>query len=594
MKAGDVVNGYLILEDFKVVGAGLSKWTYAERDGRQYFIKEFLSPTYPDDAAPGSAKTKAKKRARCATFENQHRGMQKALAPLSTYGGNLIVTLDFFRWGAKYYKVTEKVDAEDLGPGGIAALGLRSQLVLMKSVAHSLKILHDLRIVHGDLKPSNILVKRTELGYTSKLIDFDSSYIAGNPPPFTEIVGTINYYSPELLGYIQDVGVQPGELGVASDIFALGLIYTEFLTGAVPPFDTATYHEPAVAVRSGETLRIPRDGIAPILADLVDAMLLAEPTQRPTIAQVHATLMGIRQPSDPVTPAAPTTIRSSRSTVKSPTPTAAPSGALRGKGLRITDAALAHGPRSGEPAAIPGACRQARRQADQTTTAMNPLGPVWRCRVCEGVNRTGRVCATCGAEVPVGEPLRAAVRTVKPSSSRPAAPPPVPPNPTRRELRSYPIPEEIHPVDIRRPARLRQRLRDPPPPRRMHDQRRPTHPPLLARRRDHHAGCREGGHRATWCLAGTTASPLRRTSFEPTEKSATASPEPSSRPKPCRWRIDDRASAEPSQLVGMQRAHGWGQPGVVAEQEVAFAVVAHGGVGGWRGLVGGDRVLEPR
>jgi hypothetical protein len=78
---------------------------------------------------------------------------------------------------------------------------------------------------------------------------------------------------------------------------------------------------------------------------------------------------------------------------------------------------------------------------------MNPLGPIWRCRVCEGVNRGGRVCATCGAQVPVGEPLRAAVRTIKPSSTRPAAPPPVPPNPTRQELRTYPIPEEIYPVD---------------------------------------------------------------------------------------------------------------------------------------------------
>lgn len=336
MKAGDVVNGYLILEDFKVVGAGLSKWTYAERAGRQFFIKEFLSPTYPDDDAPGSEKTKARKRARCATFEAQHRGMQKALAPLSAYGGNLIVTLDFFRWGAKYYKVTEKVDAEDLGPGGIAALDLRWQLVLMKSVAHSLKILHDLRIVHGDLKPSNILVKRTELGYTSKLIDFDSSYIAGNPPPFEEIVGTINYYSPELLGYIQDVGVQPGELGVASDIFALGLIYTEFLTGAVPPFDAATYHEPAVAVRSGEILRIPRPGLAPALADLVDSMLLADPSQRPTIAQVHTTLMGVRNAGDaPSTPIARTTVRTSRPVAASPAPA---SGALRGKGLRISGA----------------------------------------------------------------------------------------------------------------------------------------------------------------------------------------------------------------------------------------------------------------
>ena len=360
MKAGDVVNGYLILEDFKVVGAGLSKWTYAERGGRQFFIKEFLSPTYPDDDAPGSPKTKARKRARCATFEAQHRGMQKALAPLSAYGGNLIVTLDFFRWGAKYYKVTEKVDAEDLGPAGIAGLGLRSQLVLMKSVAHSLKILHDLRIVHGDLKPSNILVKRTELGYTSKLIDFDSSYIAGSPPPFEEIVGTINYYSPELLGYIQDAGVQPAELGVASDIFALGLIYTEFLTGAVPPFDAATYHEPAVAVRSGEVLRIPRDGIVPALADLVDGMLRADPAQRPTISQVHATLMGIRPAGDSA-PAAPTTLRrrigaarttpaapsavpvapAARPAERTPAPAAPPSGALRGKGLRISGSAAA-------------------------------------------------------------------------------------------------------------------------------------------------------------------------------------------------------------------------------------------------------------
>src|SRR4051794_13889372 len=188
MQAGDVVNGYRLLEDFKVVGAGLSRWTFAERAGREFFLKEFLSPTYPDDAAPGSEKTKAKKRARCSAFEAHHRGVQKALAPLSAYGGNLIVTLDFFRWGAKYYKVTEKVEAEDLDAAGVAALSLRAQLVLMKSVAHSLKILHDLRIVHGDLKPSNILVKRTELGFTSKLIDFDNSYIAGNPPPAEEIV----------------------------------------------------------------------------------------------------------------------------------------------------------------------------------------------------------------------------------------------------------------------------------------------------------------------------------------------------------------------------------------------------------------------
>ncbi len=320
MKAGEVINGYTILEDFKVVGAGLSKWTFAERGGREFFIKEFLSPTYPDEHAPGSEKTKAKKRARCARFEAHHRGIQKALAPISTYGGNLIVTLDFFRWGAKYYKVTEKVDAVGLEPKDIAAMDVRVQLVLLKTVAHSLKILHDLRIVHSDLKPSNLLIKRTELGYTTKLVDFDSSYVAGSPPPPEDIVGTINYYSPELLGYIQKEGVAPADLGVASDIFSLGLIYCEYVTGAVPPFE-AGFHEPAVAVPSGESLRLPRAGIDPALADLVDRMLLADPRRRPTIGEVHAALMAVRpsgsSPGEAPMPAGP-----------------GPPSMLRGKGVK--------------------------------------------------------------------------------------------------------------------------------------------------------------------------------------------------------------------------------------------------------------------
>jgi serine/threonine protein kinase len=319
VKAGDVINGYTILEDFKVVGAGLSKWTFAERGGRAYFIKEFLSPTYLDNDAPGSEKTKAKKRARCAAFEAHHRGVQRALAPLSAYGGNLIVTLDFFRWGPKYYKVTEKVDAAELRTTDVASLEFGTQLVLMKTVAHSLKILHDLRIVHSDLKPSNILFKRTELGYTTKLIDFDSAYIAGRPPPPEEIVGTINYYSPELLGYIQEAGVSAAQMGPASDVFSLGLIYTEYLTGAPPPFDVAVYHEPAVAVRNGQTLRIPRAGVRPEIADLVDRMLAADPAARPPIGEVHSALMAVRT-------FAPATTGGVR--------TAGVPTSLRGKGLR--------------------------------------------------------------------------------------------------------------------------------------------------------------------------------------------------------------------------------------------------------------------
>ncbi len=328
MKAGEVINGYTILEDFKVVGAGLSKWSFARRDGRDYFIKEFLSPTYPDEHAPGSERTKAKKRARCSAFEAHHRGIQEALAPLSAYGGNLIVTLDFFRWGAKYYKVTEKVDAAGLEAADVAALDLPTQLVLLKTVAHSLKILHDLNIVHSDLKPSNVLIKRTDFGFTTKLIDFDSSYLAGRPPPADEIVGTINYYSPELLGYIQEAGVKPSQLGTASDVFALGLIYAEYLTGRPPPFDVARYHEPAVAIRNGQVLRVAAadaDDHPPAIVDLVNRMLLADPAARPSVAEIHARLMAIRPGSVADRPGA------------APAP-ARPSSTLKGKGLRTAGA----------------------------------------------------------------------------------------------------------------------------------------------------------------------------------------------------------------------------------------------------------------
>ena len=324
MKAGDVINGYTILEDFRVVGAGLSKWTFAAKDGREYFIKEFLSPTFPDEHAPGSAQTKMRKRQRCQAFERHHRRINEALAEVSGVGGNLIVTLAFFRWGAKYYKVTEKVEVAGLSPADVTALPFQDQLVLLKTVAHSLRILHDRGIVHGDLKPSNVLIKRTELGYTTKLIDFDSAYLAGEPPPPGEIVGTMNYYSPELVGYIQETGTTAHELTQKADIFALGLIYAELLSGALPGFDADRHQYAGVAARTGEVLRLSSTTLPASVVELVDQMLLADPTARPTIAEAHRALMEIRTPT------------TTTAVLTAPRPTRAPTIAsrLKGRGLR--------------------------------------------------------------------------------------------------------------------------------------------------------------------------------------------------------------------------------------------------------------------
>ena len=301
MNKGDVINGYEILQDSSVAGAGFSNWTFAAKEGREYFFKEFLSPTYPAPDAPGSEAIKARKRVRCEAFENHHRRIMAATAPVSSLGGNLIGTLDFFRWRAKYYNVTEKVEVADgFDVAQVAALGFEDQLVILKSVAHSLKVLHDLGIVHGDLKPTNILIKKTALAHTAKLIDIDSAYFAGEPPAPDQIVGTINYYSPELLTYIQDTETaDPHRLGLASDVFTLGLIYCEYLTGQSPVYDRDRYAYPSTAARAGEVLRVPGDKLRPDvpreLAELADTMLLGDPAARPTIAAVHATLMKVRK-----------------------------------------------------------------------------------------------------------------------------------------------------------------------------------------------------------------------------------------------------------------------------------------------------------
>jgi len=405
VRAGDAVHGYRLLDDFRVVGAGLSEWTFAERGGRVYFMKRFLAPTYPDDAAPGSPRTKARKRARCAAFEAHHLGIQAAMAPLTSYGGNLIATLDFFREGAKYYKVTEKVDLAGLEPADVARLGFPAQLVLLKTVAHSLKILHDLHIVHSDLKPDNVMIKRTELGYTTKLIDFDSSYIVGDPPPPEDIVGTMNYYSPELVTYIQGGG-EAATLNEASDIFALGLIYAEYLTGALPVFDPS-HSSAAIAVLNGAILRVVDPDTPASVTALVEQMMLSDPTARPTVGEVHATLMGHRSNAPtvgraplptravsvgrapqrlggsstaggvPPAPAAP--LRSTHPAAPAATPTVAPSRAstLRGKGLRLAADAVRRttpGPRPAPPATPPPPGPSPPAPAAAPTASETPAG----------------------------------------------------------------------------------------------------------------------------------------------------------------------------------------------------------------------------
>ncbi len=308
LQKGDIINGYKMLEDFVVVG-GMSKISFVEKGGKEYFIKEFLSPKYPLPESPGSEKVKAQRRKDCEAFERHHRELNKKIRTKVSIGGNLVFAIDFFRCGTCYYKVTEKVDTTSLSCEDISKLPLDKILIIARSVCHSLRILHDLNIVHGDLKPDNILIKRTSSGLTGKIIDFDDSYFSENPPKDREsLVGTPEYYSPEQAAYImdEDEEIDGSTLTLKSDIFTLGIILCEYFTGKKPvlPSDCGSTW---ICVEKGKSFTHAKD-IPSGIKNLIDWMLRKVPNERPTIGQVFETLKSIKSgdaPSPPPPTSAP-------------------------------------------------------------------------------------------------------------------------------------------------------------------------------------------------------------------------------------------------------------------------------------------------
>ncbi len=95
-------------------------------------------------------------------------------------------------------------------------------------IARGLRAMHRLEMIHQDLKPDNILLDEFN---TLKIIDFGSTKIAGlaeikSVVEHNEIVGTANYSAPEYF---------KGESGSnRSDIYSLGVIAYEILTGKLP------------------------------------------------------------------------------------------------------------------------------------------------------------------------------------------------------------------------------------------------------------------------------------------------------------------------------------------------------------------------
>ena len=90
-------------------------------------------------------------------------------------------------------------------------------------VCHGLRVLHDLGLVHRDVKPENVMIEKTG---RVVLIDFNASRTLSEAPRDTVIMGTVGYASPEQLGLSQS--------DARTDIYAAGILLNVMLTGQHP------------------------------------------------------------------------------------------------------------------------------------------------------------------------------------------------------------------------------------------------------------------------------------------------------------------------------------------------------------------------
>ncbi len=113
------------------------------------------------------------------------------------------------------------------------SLSLEDRLRLFVEVCRGVDHAHHKLLLHRDIKPSNVLVTEVDGRPVSKLIDFgiakglDQSLAGATLATGDRLIGTPDYMSPEALGL-------DGDVDTRSDVFSLGVLLYELLTGHLP------------------------------------------------------------------------------------------------------------------------------------------------------------------------------------------------------------------------------------------------------------------------------------------------------------------------------------------------------------------------
>ncbi|HET9031260.1 MAG TPA: protein kinase, partial [Candidatus Aquilonibacter sp.] len=222
-----------------------------------------------------------------ADAEFVRRFYQEAESAARLSHPNIVNTYDVGREGDTYYIVMELVDGPSLAEI-IAADGKLPEPVAIDyaaQICNGLAYAHRSGLLHRDIKPANVLVTKDDV---VKLSDFGiARAVSQQTMALTKpglVMGSVYYISPEQ--------AQGHELNESSDLYSVGIVLYQMLTGELPftgesPVTVALKHlgDPVPTI---DTKRL---GVSPALASIVNKLLQKQPQNRFASASEVATAL---------------------------------------------------------------------------------------------------------------------------------------------------------------------------------------------------------------------------------------------------------------------------------------------------------------